>query len=152
MQKHLYPARTFPRHAGFTLIELMIVLAAIAVIVSLALPVYTSYTIRAKVEEALSVTAAAKAVVSATCIENPTIGPLTDKKVRYSFTASKYVTSVEFSGTCQNPVISITTRNTGAPAPIQLVVSGEMHDNASHLSWVCTANTANRNVPRECRS
>jgi prepilin-type N-terminal cleavage/methylation domain-containing protein len=152
MKEHHCSAQTSRRQAGFTLIELMIVIAMIAVIVSLALPVYTSYTIRAKVGEALSVAAAAKTAVSATCIENPTIDPLTDSSAGYSFTPSKYVASIGFSGSCRDPVITVITRNTGAPAPINLVLTGDMPDDAGRLNWVCTANTANRNVPAECRS
>ena len=152
MKKHPCSATISRRRAGFTLIELMIVIAVIAVIVSLALPVYTSYTIRAKVGEALSVAAAAKTAVSATCIEDPTIDPLTDSDAGYAFTASKYVASIAFSGTCRDPVITVTTQNTGAPAPIDLVLTCDMPDDAGRLNWVCTANTANRNVPPECRS
>ena len=48
------PTRFIPFARGFTLIELMIVVAIIAIIISLALPVYTNYTTRAKVGEALS--------------------------------------------------------------------------------------------------
>jgi type IV pilus assembly protein PilA len=152
MRKQLCFKKNGRRQAGFTLIELMIVVAVIAVIVSLALPVYTSYTIRAKVGEALSVAAAAKTAVSATCIEDPTIDPLTDSNAGHAFAASKYVASIGFSGSCRDPVITVTTQNTGAPAPIDLVLTGNMPADAGRMNWVCTANTANRNVPAECRS
>jgi len=46
----------------------------------------------------------------------------------------------------------VTTQNTGAPAPIDLVLTGDMPADAERLNWVCTANTDNRNVPAECRS
>lgn len=59
-QKHARQKHT----RGFTLIELMIVLTIIAVLVSLALPAYRDYVVRAKVTEGIAATAPAKLAVS----------------------------------------------------------------------------------------
>ena len=49
---------------GFTLIELMIVVAIIGILAAVALPAYQDYTVRAKVTEGLSLAGAAKTAVS----------------------------------------------------------------------------------------
>src|SRR6187549_2264695 len=59
-------------NAGFTLIELMIVVAIIGILAAIAIPAYQNYTIRAQVAEGLNLAAAAKAAVSETFLNRGT--------------------------------------------------------------------------------
>jgi type IV pilus assembly protein PilA len=141
------------RHGGFTLIELMIVIAIIAIVLTLALPVYSNYSVRAKVGEALSVAAAAKTSASEACQDDPSIPSLSSSLAGYLFEGSLYAESVEISGPCLRPVITITTRNTGTtPSPV-LVLTGDNTANSGRFRWTCSMTVGqNIHVPSTCRS
>jgi prepilin-type N-terminal cleavage/methylation domain-containing protein len=137
---------------GFTLIELMIVVAVIAIILTMALPAYSDYQVRAKVGEGLSLANSAVIAVAASCQEDPTITTLTNSLAGYYFTPTKFVASVQISGTCVAPVISVITQNTGAPDPQPaLTITGDFPPGVGRIEWTCTNNGQNQYVPKTCR-
>ena len=136
---------------GFTLIGLMIVLAMIAIILALAVPMYTNYSIRAKVNEALSVGAAAKIALASTCQSDLTLIDLTNQKVGYDFEESKYVFNIVLSGSSLAPTITMTTQATGAQPDPVLTITGDFTHGA-RTTWACVSSGLNVHVPKTCRS
>ena len=136
---------------GFTLIELMIVITIIAVLVSLALPAYQDYTIRAKVSEGLSIATVAKMAVAETCMTDPTVVP-TPSSVGYSFTSTTYVSLIRILNTCAQPWIVIYTENTGASTNVVLSLDGFFHAGTGRVLWNCHQVAGEkRHMPDSCR-
>lgn len=135
---------------GFTLIELTIVIAILAILMAIAIPVYSNYTIRAKVSEGVYSVAPAKTAVADT-YQNA--GEVPDHAATgFSQTVqTQYVESIAIAGDGSG-AITVTTRNTGANPDVVLTFTPTLAAGES-ISWECALDQGEPVlVPPNCRN
>ena len=146
---------------GFTLIELMIVIAIVGILAAIALPAYQDYIVRSKMSEPAAALAEAKTSIAEYYATNNSIPPTQVKAGILSNPNKPFVTSVRYFSAAGLPIITAVVRTGVIPSgtdPQGFSLSG-VTGAGNTLSWVCKSATANsinkmdsKYLPSNCRN
>ncbi len=128
---------------GFTLIELMIVVAIIGILAAVALPAYQDYTVRAKVSEVMLAASSAKNGVAEYVNVYAALPP--SASFIPESQSTKYVSGITWDGTLVTATATGDTKIANSTITLTPTISG------SNVNWACAGTIDQKYRPSSCK-
>lgn len=138
---------------GFTLIELMIVIAILGILAVVALPAYQDYTVRAKISEGLGLAEPAKLAVAETAAALGGLDAITADNTGYTFptTGTKYVKKISIAA--GSGKITVETKDTGSSSDPVFTLTPNQTKAEDPITWECKSKGGEpKHLPANCRT
>ena len=129
---------------GFTLIELMIVVAIIGILAAVALPAYRDYTVKAKVSEVILAASSGKLAVAETAQVSGAMPASLDIQTQ----SSDYVASVAYSN---GTITAVATGKEPAISAATITLVGSYSSATGQVTWVCSGTIDAKYRPASCK-
>ena len=136
--------------SGLTLIELIIALAMMAIILTMAMPVLSNYSLKVIIGDSLSYASSAKTSMIFACQKNPGLTQVSNQSVGYLFEETKYITDIQLGGDCDAPTITMDLQASGVKPDPVITITGSFSGVMRLAAWHCESDNPELPLPESC--